>query len=261
MNDPDTAQKGRRWPRIVAVAVVVLGVLTVILGPRFLRCNLYSKIISNPDARRNLAAHVKPIQVDYSKHTDTLEIGYGHAALPVGWIARITRQHGAILINPEDEESLVLMPPFYDSQLSADGDYSWTLAAAQTTEVAMAEVFFMSFSDFETLFSRTLAKANNGLNENGIGVFETDNIRGIIRYGARDTPGCINVAVWSKHGEVCQGIIIRATSSERALQLAQCVLFHLQYSVDHVPPTSELKRMIDNAITKNERFSAHPGAE
>ena len=250
-----TSSKRRCWPYAVA-AVVALTIGTTILFPRIQRCIAYSRIISSEHASRNPARRPKRIQLECSENTAPIDIGYAQAALPDQWAVSIMRQQHAVVVRSENDESIAFMPPFYDSQLSPDGNYTSAVETAEAEPVALTDVFFMTSTEYAELVHRTLPKSFNMHNQSGIGLFRSENIRGLIRFGSLDEPGEMSVEVWSITGEVIQGILIRA---EKALQLISCVLQHFRYSVDHVPPGDVLTGMIEDAIADHELFS--PNAE
>lgn len=247
----------RYWPCAIA-SVVVLTFGIVVLFPRIQRYVAYSKIVSSEHASRNLAGRPKPVQLVCLEDANPINIGYAQTALPSEWAVSIARDQDAVVVRANDDELLIFMSPFYDSDLSPDGNYTEAIQTAQTEQVAMSEVFFMTSAEYAKLLERTLPKSFNMYNQNGIGLFCSEDIRGLIRFGSLDEPGNMSVEVWSNTGEVSQGILIQAETPESALKLINCVLPHLRYSVGHVPPRDVLTGMIDDALADNALFSASP---
>ncbi|TWU10282.1 hypothetical protein Pla52o_57380 [Novipirellula galeiformis] len=257
----DCRTQKKRYRTCAVVGIVVLIVGTVALFPRLQRCIAYSNMLSSEYAAWNLARHPKPIQLECSESAAPIDIGYAQAALPKQWAASVTQQQHAVIVRSKDDESLVFMPPFYDSQLSPDGNYTSAVRTAESEPIALTKVFFMTSAEYAELVHRTLPKSLNKHNQRGIRLFRSENIRGLIRLGALDDPGDMSVEVWSNNGEVSQGILIHAETGEKALQLITCTLLHLRYSIDLVPPRDVLIGMIDDALTDHELLSSNPEAD
>jgi hypothetical protein len=112
----------------------------------------------------------------------------------------------------------------------------------------------MSSQEFERLMRHTFPKALDTSNQNGIGLFETEHTRGIIRFGARARPGHVNIEVWSREGQLHQGILVHESSAEAASRIVHCVLEHLRYSVDRVPPADTLRAAIRDSLESHPLF-------
>lgn len=238
-------------PRRSRTSIILLAVsgiaFTVITYPRFVRCLAYHQIVSQTEAALNLSPQPTPLAVDGDAEAIRFSIGYADIGLPSDWATAISilgSEQIVIRIMGHADGAIVFMPPFFDAQLSADGNYSWMRTEASTQRVPLADVFRMPKSEYEELLSYTLPKSFNRYNQNGIGGFSTDHVRGFIRFGPRDEPGNVLIEVWSNRGKLSQGILIFAPDAETAERLTQVFLANLRYSIDEVPAEEVLQAMI-----------------
>lgn len=248
----------RRWRFVVFASVAALGILALIAYPRGARCFFYKKMIASTS--ENLAAQPKSVEIACSEKTMPLSLGYAKTALPENWPTTVTVKGTAISIFAKNGAAVVFMPPVFDTTFSDDGNYSWSLAVARSKRQTLGAIFRMSSAEYDELIRHTFPKANNTFNQNGIGLFETERCRGIIRYGPHAEPGHINIEVWSKRGQVSQGILIHAPDADAAFRIVECVLFNLEYSIDRVPPAGTLRTSIRAALKAHHLFTENPRA-
>lgn len=238
----------RPWLPALGALAVVAAVLVAVAYTVVSRCVAYNRIVRLPGASGSLASRPSDIELSYADATMPFAMGYARTALPAGWSRSISIQGSAVHLVGQADERVVLMPPCFDTSLSDDGNYSEVLATTRVERVPLSALLTMSPRDFRLLAGRTYVKALNSYNANGIGHFETDDVRGIIRFGSGKAPGDVVVEVWSKSGRISQGMLIRTQDAAAAFRLARCVLCNLSYTVDRVPSEGELQKFLQDEV-------------
>ncbi|TVQ03612.1 MAG: hypothetical protein EA381_01285 [Planctomycetaceae bacterium] len=249
--------KQHRWVYVLVFFAIGGFALAAAAYPRLARCRAYSKVVNRADASLNLQPQPTKVAIENPGASVRMSIGYADIGLPKDWAKSVTT-HGsevpAIQIAGEAGEQIVFMPPFFDTALSADGGYSWYRNEASSQRVSLAKVFMMSTAEFDELIGYTLPKSLSRYNQNGIGCFATEYVRGFIRFGPKAEPGNILVEVWSKRGDLSQGMLISSRDAESASRIVQCVLANLEYSVDDVPVGDVLQTLIRSELEKHDLF-------
>ncbi|GAA5510186.1 hypothetical protein [Novipirellula caenicola] len=246
-----------RWRYALAIFAISGVALSAAIYPRLARYRSYNKIVSRTDADLNLTPQPMDFVVGHSDDVMHLAIGYADIGLPRNWAMAITThgpEQNAIQIGGDAGENIVFMPPFFDAQLSADGNYSWTCSELNSHRVSLAKIFMMSKSEFTELMGYTVSKSLNRYNQNGIGCFATEHVRGFIHFGPQAEPGNVHIKAWSNRGKLSQGILISSRNAETASKITQCVVANLKYSIDDVPTGDVLQTLIRSKLGKHDLF-------
>jgi len=96
--------------------------------------------------------------------------------------------------------------------------------------------------------TRCFLKTVHRYNQKGIGIFETDSIKGLLRFGAASHPCKMVADIFSKNSVVVQEILITSDSEEMTKDIMFSLLSSYTYLIDKPPNESTLKELIYNAL-------------
>jgi hypothetical protein len=202
--------------RIIWVVVVaVLLVLVIYLTPRIMVCNSYHKMISRPLALETLS--IKPQQVILPQPNNSCVFSLGFAEMPLcpNSIRTIRYNKGLGVSCRDDSNSITYL--FALPRNPSEITYDLQLKMANTRPINYSEIFFSNIDEVVCrIRSAYIFKVSNVLNQNGIGIFETERIKGLIRFGRKKYPDEIEAEIFSKDGKVTQDILVISESPQKS---------------------------------------------
>lgn len=241
------------------------------LGLGIFRCYGYNKIVlSRPDGLANLSGKSSTLEIPQDNNTPILSLGYAFANVPSESINAITVISDESIVVATEEFKLAFFPP-WASTWSTDSNsiqssslpstlakgpfsYEFGVKAANTLPKTCIEIFFMHPKEFMEYLTLAGAKAMNVMNQNGISNFETENIRGIVRFGQRKYPGVFAVEVFCKEANICQYIRVISKDPVKSKEVLLTLLSSYKFIISEVPDEDSLRELILTEITKHEKF-------
>ena len=139
--------------------------------------------------------------------------------------------------------------------LSFDG---WQ-AVAQARPKGYFAIFLMSSPTFQEYCARAIPKAIQGLNQNGISVFKTPNVKGLIHRGDPAMPGYLLAEIWAANDRIIQGIRVDSPSAARSDKIIRSILASYQFTVDEMPEREELERIVERMVPR--LFNGRAGSD
>jgi hypothetical protein len=116
------------------------------------------------------------------------------------------------------------------------------------------EIFFMPRREFLEYLILAGAKSQNVMNQNGIGVFETQYIKGIVRFGQVKKPGVFAIEVFSKEGNICQDIRIISKDPAKSKDALLSLLGSYRFLIVEAPDEDALHELIMTELEKHDKF-------
>ena len=132
--------------------------------------------------------------------------------------------------------------------------FSWRMETANLRPKGVWEVFAMSDAEFHRYRVQSVDKAWNVFNDNGIGVFEAQHVRGLIRFGRLAKPEEISAEVFSNEKPTSQGILVSSASLEESRIRLITLLAAFRYTANVPDDDAELERLIRRDLEKDSRF-------
>lgn len=251
------------------VLLAAIGLAVAVILPGVSRIRRYEKAFSRPGAFAVLS--MSPIRVDLPRNTGepNLSVGYARFRLDPESIRSIERRGNdktVVQITIEGAE-LLFMQPVGNNPLELDdsaalafpngpGTYhDRTLQVAAAAPKKWLELFFMPEKRFQVYLAEAVVKTITPRNDLGIGLFETDEITGIIHFGEASNMGGLSAEVFSRKGDIAQGILLRAATKEEGLKRIQEILGSFQFTTEHAPERREdIAKLIFEALRGHPKF-------
>ena len=198
------------------LVVVVLLLMLRILAPRIMACYLYHKMISRPLALETLS--IKPQQVILPEPNNYCMFSLGFAEMPlcpdsISSIRYMKDTRGVVCRNESNRITYFFLPPENPDEIT----YDLRVKTANAMPINYSEIFFSKLSNvYCRIRSAYIFKVSDTFNENGIGIFETEKIKGLIRFGSKKYPYQIKAEIFSKDGNISQSIVIMSESPQKS---------------------------------------------
>ena len=257
---------------VLLVSIPLLGFLLWHIGLCIFRCYAYKKVVlSRPNALANLSGKPGTLEIPQDSNTPILSLGYALANVPSESINAITVVDDSSIIVATEEFKLLFIPPWASTWSTTDSNsirsstlpsifskdpfgYDFGFKAANTMSKSYFEIFFMQPKEFMEFLFLASAKAQNVMNQNGISTFETKNIRGIVRFGLRKSPGVLAIEVFCKEANICQDIRIISQDPAKSKEVLLSLLSSYKFLISEVPDENSLRELILTEIKKHEKF-------
>jgi hypothetical protein len=257
---------------VILVSIPLLGFLLWHIGLGIFRCYAYKKVVlSSPNGLANLSGKPSTLEIPQDNNIPILSLGYALAGVPSESINAIKVIGDSSIIVATEEFKLSFVPPWASTWSTTDSNsiqssslpsilakdpfsYEFGVKAANTIPKSYLKIFFMHPKEFLEYLILASAKAQNVMNQNGISNFETENIRGIVRFGQRKNPGVFAIEVFSKEANICQDIRIISKDPAKSKEALLSLLSSYKFLISEVPDENSLRELILKEIKKHEKF-------
>ena len=260
---------------IAILGVLLTGVLLGYIVSGLLQCYTYYEIIAaSPHGLANLGGPSGTFHVPIDNNAPAFSLGYtqiGIDALSINAINYIG-DTGADVVIDCNEYSLMLFSPWASTPPSIQrgwvrsaglagimtenpSGYDFSVQAAKTLPKGYSRIFFMGRKRFAKYIALAAVKSQNVMNRNGTAVFETEHVRGIIRFGRTPTPRCFELQTFSKNSDIGQTAFVFAESPQKIKEALPLLLSPYRFLVTDPPEKDTLRRLITAEIEKHDKFS------
>ncbi len=245
------------------VLLAAIGLAVTVVLPGVSRIRRYEKAFSRPGALAVLT--LSPVRVDLPQNAGepNISLGYARFRLDPEAIRSIERRGNDKSVVQIEVESawFLFMSPSANTPLKLDepvarafpnapvSQYDLMLRVARAAPKTWLELFLMPEGRFQVYLAEAVGKSATPRNEQGIGLFENDEIAGIIHFGEAARPGSLNAEVFSRRGDIAQGILLKAETTEEGLKRLQEILGSFSFTMERVPEGREdIGKLIFDAL-------------
>jgi hypothetical protein len=262
---------------VAAVLLAVYSIWVVFLCPRVGRAYDNWRLVNREAFRRRLS--VLPVTVTLPTGCDGIELstGYSSMTIPAEWGSRIRQQETVIQLLCYDGARLVFLTPRVigptrdvyvsdirvaeelRSQLLRDmaaDPFSWNLEVLNVGPKGIWSVLAMSDGEWLRYRRQTLDKAFDPDIDNGVGVFNTKHVRGVVRFGHADDPGSMSATLLSTDRPIAQTVRILSPSAEQSRSKLLSLIATYRFISDPPAERAALKTLIRNNLEHDTRFDA-----
>jgi hypothetical protein len=260
----NTVSKKTKIFLIAILGVLLMGVLGVYIASGLFQCYTYYEIIaSSPRGLANL-----------SGPNATFDVGYvqvGIAPFSINAINYVGDTRADVVIDC-NEYSLMSFSPWASTQPSIHrgwvrsaglagimtenpSGYDFSVQAAKTLPKGYCRIFFMGRKRFAKYIALAAVKSQNVMNRNGTAVFETDHVRGIVRFGQAPLPRCFELQIFAKNANIGHTAFVFADSPRKIKESLPALLTSYRFLVTQPPDKDTLRRLITAEIEKHDKFS------
>jgi hypothetical protein len=248
------------------VSVVFLLILGIYLIPRIMICNSYHKMISRPLALETLSIKPQIINLPEHKESCLFSLGFAEMSLCPDSINAVRYHKRLGLICKTDSNSFTynfLFPQdsvdvndwaqkrifgikdFYDLELSTVNAQPWTYSRIFLSKPCKSMPYILLLAKF---------KISDSFNERGIGLFETDNIKGFIGFGTKKNPCGIKADIFSKDGKIEQTVVVQSDSAEKSKEALFSLLSSYRFMISSPEDVNVLDEMVMAEFSDNNKF-------
>jgi hypothetical protein len=260
---------------VVAVLLAVYSNWVVFLLPRVERAYDNWRLVNRDGFRQRLS--ILPATVTLPTGCDGVELSTGYASMkiPAEWRGRIRQQETVVQLRCHDGASLVFLTPRvieppsegYISgirvaqelrsqllrEMAAD-PLSWELEVLNVGPKSIWSVLAMSDGEWLRYRRQTLDKAFDPDIDNGVGVFRTKHVRGVVRFGHADDPGSMSATLLSTDRPIGQAVYILSPSAEQSRSKLLALIATYQFISDPPAERAALKTLIRHNLEHDTRF-------
>lgn len=129
-----------------------------------------------------------------------------------------------------------------------DDPYNWRLEVLRTSPKTWKEVFFCPTDQFVDYIWHALGKVLYCMPAGRIGLFNTGQTKGIIKYTFRNQPGTVMAEVWSPNGAISQEIFVSADEPSMAEERLNRVLASYRFLIDELPDKDRLDQLVLSSL-------------
>ena len=254
---------------------MLAGLLGVYIASGLFQCYTYHEIIAaSPLGLANLSGPTQTLNVPIDNNAPTFSLGYAQVGidpLSINAIRYVGDTRADIVIDC-NEYSLMLFSPWASAPPSIHrgwvrsaglahvmtddpSGYIFAARAAGTMPGTYTRIFFMRQKRFDEYIALAAEKSQNVMNRNGTAVFETEHVRGIVRFGSAALPRCFEVQIFSKHSAIGHTAFVFADSPQKIRASLAALLSPYRFLVAQPPDTDTLRRLISTEIERRESFS------
>ncbi|MBW8017109.1 MAG: hypothetical protein FVQ82_13065 [Planctomycetes bacterium] len=130
------------------------------------------------------------------------------------------------------------------------------LKALETYPKTSFQIFCMSKEEFSEYMERCYLKKSWTFNQNGTGVFENENLKGIIRFGTTVNPNTMYVDVFSKKTAMTQRVLVRTDSPEKTRESLLSLISSFSYLIEKPMDKNAIKQMAFDVLSRHPKFQA-----
>ncbi len=237
---------------IIATVVTVSGAALWKLVPGLWRCHWYHKFITTiPYATSTLSKKPTIIQLPVNESADSLSFGFAQVCIIPQLINSIRCPEDTTCVIIKYKKSTVaFMEPF---NISEDM-FAVEVKAAQVKPKSYPEILLMPTEEFHIYMTLAFVKSMSDYNENGIGIFKTQHIKGLVRFGKPDSPGRILADVYSRDSKILQAIFVHSDPPEKSKEILFELLASYRFLITEVPEEDVLRKLIVAELEKNDKF-------
>jgi hypothetical protein len=259
----------------VVLGVAVAGLLGVYIASGLFQCYTYYEIIaSSPRGLANLSGPNGTFHVPVDKNAPVFSLGYAQVGihpLSIRAINYVGDTRADIVIDCNEYSFMSFSPrastppSIHRGWVRSAGlahlisedpsGYIFAVRAANTMPASYARIFFMRQKRFDEYIALAAEKSQNVMNRNGTAVFETEHVRGIIRFGRTPTPRCCELQIFSKNSEIGHTTFVFADSPQEIKELLPALLSPYRFLVAQPPEKDTLRRLIGTEIEKHDKFN------
>jgi hypothetical protein len=276
--------KSTRIVLVISIIIFIFVCLIVTNYSRIRQCFSYHKVFASDTSRiankegkicevstLNTISH-KPQRIELSSRASNtnLSLGYAGLALELKEIIKI-RLSGLTLIFECKGYSIGFLPPkkprafsdveyvtYFDRELLPGDAFDAQVKIANILPKTYLQIFFMPKHEFNEYMTFCFLKTANMYNQNGIGIFENDNIKGVIGFGAAHMPYQMVADVYSKNTSVAQEIMVMSDSAEKTKTILFSILSSYKYLIQQPLDDTALKEAIVGALSSHPLFHLEP---
>jgi hypothetical protein len=244
--------KKKRIIWVVIIAVLVL-ISVIYLVPHITVCYLYHSIISKPLALETLSIKPQQLELPEPNNSCVFLLGFAETPLCPNSISSIRYDKGTGLICKTDSNSIkyYFLPPENPAEIT----YDLLVKTANTMPIKYSEIFFSKpRSIYYRIGSAYIFKVSDVFNQRGIGLFETERIKGIIRFGTKNNPYNIKADIFSKDGNVTQSVVVGSESPEKSKAAMYNLLSSYQFTISEANDSNVLDKLIMDQLSGNSKF-------
>jgi hypothetical protein len=260
---------------IAILAVAVAGLLGVYIASGLFQCYTYYEIIaSSSRGLANLSGPSGTFNFPIDNNTPAFSLGYAQVGIDPLSINAINYvgDTGADVVIDCSEYSLMLFSPWASTAPSIQrgwvrsaglagimtenpSGYDFSVQAAKTLPKRYSRIFFMGPKRFAKYIALAAVKSQNVMNKNGTAVFETDHVRGIVRFGQAPLPRCFELQIFAKNTNIGHTAFVFADSPQEIKESLPALLASYRFLVTQPPEKDALRRLITAEIEKHDKFS------
>jgi hypothetical protein len=252
------------------------GLLLWYVGCGAFRCYGYYKVIAcRPGGLQSLRGRLTKLDIPASSNdVEVLSLGYSQLAIPsnLAYQVEYVSDADAVSVTVGEEDCRVhLLSPYYSDRPATDPNarlsspspsifgldpsgYEFAVRAANTKPKKYSEIFFMPRIEFLEYFVLATAKSQRSLNQEGIGIFETPHIKGIVRFGKSEVPDFFEAEIFCKQSDIRQTVYFNSKTAEANRELLFSILASYKFIITEVPDEHILKNLILEELEKHDKF-------
>lgn len=257
---------------ITAGIVAFLVVALWYIFPRLSRCYSYHKyFVSEPLAFATLSHKPSIIELPEPQSSNSFSLGPAQVCIDAELIRsiRYIEETESIVVECKNWSFVFLdlfnvfeafddISPHLRVEYKIAGKlidtYDSEVRAAHSMPRKYSEIFLMRPDEFREYMAFCFLKSMVLFNQNGIGIFETEAVKGFVRFGGLEKPGRLLADVYSKESNICQTIVVISDSPERSKEALFLLLASYRFLIPEVPEEEKLRDLIVTALKKSDKF-------
>ena len=237
--------------------------------PRFLQCRMYEKMIdegtstvstivdgtfveSEVSALKTLAYKSETIELPTLDINANFSLGYAQCYIDPNLIGTIKFLHKHIAFIECTGSEKYLYAFFSPNRNRIN--FEVELKALDTYPKTEFQIFCMSKKEFSEYMEDCELKQSWTFNQNGTGIFENENLKGIIRFGSALRPARMCVDVSSKTLPLSQRILVKSSSPEKSRAILLSLISSFSYIIEQPLDKGELKQMAFDTLSQHPKF-------
>jgi hypothetical protein len=271
------AKKKKIINLLIAICV---GILAWIILSNIFKCAVYYNLCAAKPMIKD-ALSLKPLNVNLpsSKDIKGISLAYAQTNIKSESIKQIKLYENTLIIEG-NECTFCFMPP--DNQTGFDAinindiklerlsfenakflkDLKEDFFTAQvkvinTMPKKYSEIYWMSKEDFSVYFQLAFMKSMTCNNAHGIEIIETENIKGIIFLGSKNSPTNLRAEIFSKGSNkpgITQCIHVISPSLEKNKNVLYSLLSTYRFLITKTPQKDELSKLLISEFKNNDKF-------
>jgi hypothetical protein len=212
-------------------------------------------MISRPLALETLSIKPQRVVLPQPNNSCVFSLGFAEAPLCPNSISLIRYNKGLGVSCRNDSNSIT-----YLFSLPGNPDeitYDLQVKMANAMPINYSEIFFSKLSNVCCrIRSAYIFKVSDVFNQNGIGIFETERIKGLIRFGRKKYPGEIEAEIFSKDGKIRQNVLVISESPQKSKEAMFSLLSSYWITIPQadVNDSNYLDELIMGQFSGNSKF-------